>query len=325
MMVPRPEVVGISVEMPPEEALRAVLESPFTRYPVFRESLDDVVGILHVRDLVSALHDTAIAEVELEELLRPAYVVPETKDLAALLGGVPPHEPAHGDRRRRVRGDAGDRHARGPARGDRRRDRGRVRPARTSPSSASTRRRSGSTARSRSTTSTSSSGRRSSTRTTTRSPGYVFDLLGRAAEPGDEVRSDGLRFTVLEVEGSRIQRLEVEFLAARAGARRERRRRGRRGGVASPSRSRTSELAAPLPRLHPLPRRHGRDGARGRDVVRRDRVAGLRDPQQPARPRPRRARDVHPAAAAGAARPGTSPTASRAARCSRSRPRSTRP
>ena len=80
---------------------------------------------------------------------------------------------------------------------------------------ASTRRRSGSTARSRSTTSTRSSGRRSSTRTTTRSPGYVFDLIGRAAEPGDEVRTDGLRFTVLDVEGSRIQRLEVEFLPAR--------------------------------------------------------------------------------------------------------------
>ena len=43
---------------------------------------------------------------------------------------VPPHEPAHGDRARRVRRGRGDRHARGPARGDRRRDRGRVRPAR---------------------------------------------------------------------------------------------------------------------------------------------------------------------------------------------------
>ena len=85
VMVPRPEVVGISVEMPPEEALRAVLESPYTRYPVFRESLDDILGILHVRDLVSALHDSGIAEVELAALLRPAYVVPETKDLAALL------------------------------------------------------------------------------------------------------------------------------------------------------------------------------------------------------------------------------------------------
>ena len=86
VMVPRPEVVALSVDMPPEEALRAVLDSPYTRYPVFRESLDDIVGVLHVRDLVSALNDRGIADVELLELLRPAYMVPETKDLAALLG-----------------------------------------------------------------------------------------------------------------------------------------------------------------------------------------------------------------------------------------------
>src|SRR4029078_12424085 len=73
VMVPRPEVVGISIELAPEEALKAVLESPYTRYPVSRESLDEIVGILHVRDLVSALHDSTIAEVELAALLRPAY------------------------------------------------------------------------------------------------------------------------------------------------------------------------------------------------------------------------------------------------------------
>ena len=85
VMVPRPEVVGISVEMPPEEALRAVLESPYTRYPVFRGSLDEIVGVLHVRDLVSALTTAASPRSSSQTLLRPAYVVPETKDLAALL------------------------------------------------------------------------------------------------------------------------------------------------------------------------------------------------------------------------------------------------
>ena len=130
VMVPRPEVVGISVEMAPEEALRAVLESPYTRYPVFRESLDEIVGILHVRDLVSALHDSAIAEVELAALLRPAYVVPGDEGPRGPARRVPAHEPAHVGRRRRVRRDAGHRHARGPAGGDRRRDRGRVRPPR---------------------------------------------------------------------------------------------------------------------------------------------------------------------------------------------------
>ena len=44
--------------------------------------------------------------------------------------------------------------------------------------------------------------------------GYVFGLLGRAPEVGDEVTTDGLVLRVVEVEGSRIQRLEVEFREA---------------------------------------------------------------------------------------------------------------
>jgi putative hemolysin len=85
VMVPRPEVVALSVDLPPEECLKAVMESPYTRYPVYRESLDDIVGILHVRDLFQALVDRGMAQVEVEQLVRPAHVVPETKDLAALL------------------------------------------------------------------------------------------------------------------------------------------------------------------------------------------------------------------------------------------------
>src|SRR5204863_4358051 len=42
--------------------------------------------------------------------------------------------------------------------------------------------------------------------------GFVFGLLGRAPEEGDEVEADGCRFKVLEVEGSRIERLEVELV-----------------------------------------------------------------------------------------------------------------
>jgi len=85
VMVPRPDVAAISVSLAPEEALQAVLDSPYTRYPVYRESLDDIVGVLHVRDLVAAIYDRGLAAVDLVEIVRPAYMVPETKDLAALL------------------------------------------------------------------------------------------------------------------------------------------------------------------------------------------------------------------------------------------------
>jgi putative hemolysin len=42
--------------------------------------------------------------------------------------------------------------------------------------------------------------------------GYVFGLLGRAPEQGDEIADDAARFTVVDLEGTRIDRLEVEFL-----------------------------------------------------------------------------------------------------------------
>ena len=213
VMVSRPEVVALSVEMPPEEALGAVLGSPYTRYPVFRESLDDIVGVLHVRDLVSALNDRGIADVELAELLRPAYVVPETKDLAALLGefrrrnqhlaivvdeygstvGIVTLE----DLLEEIVGDIADEFDLPDESVERIDER---------------------TIRIDGTFTLDDFNEEFGTALDQEDyhtvAGYVFDHLGRAAEPGDEVRADGLRFTVLETSGSRIHRLEVEFLPA---------------------------------------------------------------------------------------------------------------
>ncbi len=85
VMVPRPEVVALSIDLPPEQCLEAVMDSPFTRYRSTASRFDDVVGILHVRDLFRSLRDVGMHEVKVEDLVRPAHIVPETKDLAALL------------------------------------------------------------------------------------------------------------------------------------------------------------------------------------------------------------------------------------------------
>ena len=85
VMVPRPEMVALSAALPVSELLSAVVDSPFTRYPVYRDDLDHVIGVLHVRDLFSAIHANGADAVDLESILRQPYVVPETKDLAALL------------------------------------------------------------------------------------------------------------------------------------------------------------------------------------------------------------------------------------------------
>ncbi len=85
VMVPWSEVTAIPVELPAAQALQRVVDAPHTRYPVFRESLDHIEGLLHVRDLFIAVHEEGADAIRIEDLLRPVEVVPETKDLGALL------------------------------------------------------------------------------------------------------------------------------------------------------------------------------------------------------------------------------------------------
>ena len=210
VMVPRPDVVALTVDLPPEEALRAVLDSPYTRYPVYRESLDDILGVLHVRALVAALEERGIAEVRLEELLRPAYVVPETKDLAALLAEfrrtnqhmavvVDEYGSTMGivtleDLLEEIVGDIEDEFDLPDTSIERVDDL---------------------TIRIGGTYTLDDFNEEFGTELAQEDyhtvAGYVFDHLGRAAEPGDEVVAEGLRFTVLETTGTRIRRIEIEF------------------------------------------------------------------------------------------------------------------
>jgi putative hemolysin len=210
VMVPRPDVVALSAELPPEEALAAVIGSPYTRYPVYRSSLDDIVGVLHVRDLFSALVDRGIAGVNLEQLLRPAYIVPETKDLAALLTEfrrtnqhmaivVDEYGDLEGivtleDLLEEIVGEIEDEFDL-PDESIERLEDGRMRIAGTFPVDDFNEQ----------------LRRKLPVEDYHTMGGLVFGLLGRAPEPGDEVEHDGCTFKVLEVEGSRILRLEVEL------------------------------------------------------------------------------------------------------------------
>jgi putative hemolysin len=210
VMVPRPDVVAISVDMPPEEALATVIDSPYTRYPVYRESLDDVVGVLHVRDLFSAIHDVGLADVELGRVVRPAYVVPETKDLAALLADfrrskqhmavvVDEYGDMEGivtleDLLEEIVGEIEDEFDL-PDTSVERISETRIRIAGTFTVDDFNEQ----------------FGTSLQEEDFHTLAGFVFGALGRAPETGDEIAADGAHFTVIEVEGSRILRLEVEF------------------------------------------------------------------------------------------------------------------
>jgi magnesium and cobalt exporter, CNNM family len=212
VMVPRPEVVALSIDLPPEECLKAAMEAPYTRYPVFRESLDGVVGILHIRDLFREANKVGGFEhVDVQSLLRPAHVVPETKDLAALLHEfrrtkehmavvVDEYGAMEGivtleDLLEEIVGEIEDEFDL-PDESVERLDDGRIRIDGTF--------------------SIDDFNEEFKVELSDEDyhtmGGIVFGLLGRAPERGDEASLDGVRFTVLEVEGTRIERLEIEFV-----------------------------------------------------------------------------------------------------------------
>ena len=220
VMVPRPEVAAVSVEMPPEQALATVLDSPYTRYPVYRESLDDVVGVLHVRDLFTAVHDRGLAGVKLDEIVRPAYIVPETKDLASLLqefrktnnhfaivvdeyggtAGICTLE----DLLEEIVGEIEDEFDVSEVQIEQIDDETYHVDGMFSIDDFNAR-----------------FGAELPDDDYHTLAGFVFGQLGRAPQPGDDVSFDGMRFDVLEVDGNRIERVAVNFLE---------RPRPRRGG-----------------------------------------------------------------------------------------------
>jgi putative hemolysin len=84
MMTPRPEVVAISAKATLEELRRRVVETKFSRLPVYQKSLDDITGIVMARDML-AVPDRDAARRTVRELMRPALFVPEMKFGSELL------------------------------------------------------------------------------------------------------------------------------------------------------------------------------------------------------------------------------------------------
>jgi putative hemolysin len=77
LMVPRPEISAIDIATPLDEVIRLVAQSPYSRLPVYRESIDNIVGMLHTKDLVRWLVSGGASDT-LESVIRPITSVHES-------------------------------------------------------------------------------------------------------------------------------------------------------------------------------------------------------------------------------------------------------
>jgi CBS domain containing-hemolysin-like protein len=87
VMVPRPDIVALPVTATPAEIERVVTEEGFSRIPVFGEDVDDIVGFVHAKDLLS-IPDDAYNEPIPPEIIRPLLVVPESAPVRPLLADM---------------------------------------------------------------------------------------------------------------------------------------------------------------------------------------------------------------------------------------------
>jgi magnesium and cobalt transporter len=83
VMVPRIDSVFLSLDMTTEELVSRISETGHSRFPVFKETIDNVVGMLYAKDLLQFL--TNGEEIRIDQLLRKPYFVPESKRLDGLL------------------------------------------------------------------------------------------------------------------------------------------------------------------------------------------------------------------------------------------------
>ncbi|MCF6267220.1 MAG: hemolysin family protein [Desulfuromusa sp.] len=83
IMIPRTEVTGIDQSATFKEVLSTARQTRHSRFPVFGENLDNIVGVIHSKDILDYVGQTE--HFDLKELSRPPYYVPESKRIAVLL------------------------------------------------------------------------------------------------------------------------------------------------------------------------------------------------------------------------------------------------
>ena len=85
VMIPRTEIVGVEADMAMDEIIKLATQSAYTKLPVYEDNLDQILGIVHVKDLLRKLQSADCQDCTARSLAREAIFVPETIPISALL------------------------------------------------------------------------------------------------------------------------------------------------------------------------------------------------------------------------------------------------
>jgi CBS domain containing-hemolysin-like protein len=85
VMIPRTEIEAIELHTPLDEVIAHAIESSYTKFPVYKENLDEIVGIIHIKDVLLAMREPERQDRTAADIKREALFVPDTIEVNALL------------------------------------------------------------------------------------------------------------------------------------------------------------------------------------------------------------------------------------------------
>lgn len=85
VMIPRRDVYAVDIEDLPGDVIDEILDSRYSKIPVYEEQIDNIIGVLHVKDLIIELRKTPLDKLDVRGMLRPAFYVPDGKTIDELL------------------------------------------------------------------------------------------------------------------------------------------------------------------------------------------------------------------------------------------------
>ena len=80
IMVPRREVIAFDIDDPFEEMIDEILETRHNRIPVYEENIDNIIGVLHVKDMMIEMRKHPLKKGDVRQMLRQPFFIPETKE-----------------------------------------------------------------------------------------------------------------------------------------------------------------------------------------------------------------------------------------------------
>jgi len=85
VMIPRTEVIAVEADLPLEQIIPLITQSTYTKFPVYDDNLDNILGIVHVKDLLRRMQEPGWQNSTARSLVREPLYVPETLHVSALL------------------------------------------------------------------------------------------------------------------------------------------------------------------------------------------------------------------------------------------------